>query len=159
MGAVQQSGSVTPGHFVTWVTEGVIRDGGAVPGAQRVLAAFAGANFNDTGDQPLILPPIMTAFQLTGILITNASISLTTAVGGFYPQAFKAGTAIVAAGQVYSALTSANALLSATLAAGVSTTRYSIANLPDWRIYFSLTTPQGAEATADLYLIGIDLTL
>lgn len=159
MVAVQQSGSVTPGHFATWVTEGVIKDGGAVPGAQRVLASFPSANFNDTSDQPLILPPTITAFQLTGILIANASISLTTAVGGFYPQASKGGTAIVAAGQVYSSLTTSSKLLSATLVAGVLTTRYSIAELPDWRIYFSLTTAQGAEATADLYLLGIDLTL
>lgn len=159
MVAVQQSGSITPGHFASWVTEGVIKDGGAVPIEQRVLATFASANFNDTSDQPLILPATITAFQLTGILITNATLSLTTAVGGFYPLAGKAGTAIVAAGQVYSSLTGSSVLLSATFAAGVSTTRYSIANLPDWMIYFSLTTAQGAAAAADIYLLGIDLTL
>lgn len=159
MVAVQQSGSITPGHFASWVTDGVIKDGGAVPGAQRVLASFPSANFNDTSDQPLILPPTMTAFQLTGILITNASASLTLAAGGFYPQASKAGTAIVAAGQVYSSLTASSKLLSATLAAAVATTRYSIANLPDWRIYFALTTAQGTVAAADIYLLGVDLSL
>lgn len=156
---VQQSGNVTPGHAAIWAASGVLRDGGALPIAQRVLAAFPSADFNDTGDQPLILPAAITAFQLTGIIITNASLSLTTAVGGFYPEAFKEGTPIVADTQGYSSLTTAQKLLQATLASFGSTTRFSRTNLPDWAIYFALTTPQGAAATADIYLIGIDLTL
>lgn len=156
--SIQQSGSITPGHSAVWVTDGVIKDGGGLSASQRVLTSFIGANFNDTGDQPLLLPPAITAFMLTGIIITNASISFTTAIGGFYPAAFKAGTALVAAGQVYSSLTTSAKLLSATLAAAVATTRYSVANLPDWKIYLSLTTAQGAAATADCYVLGIDLT-
>lgn len=156
---IQQSGSVTPGHAASWVTDGVIKDAGVLPAAQKVLTAFISADFNDTGDQPLILPPAISAFMLTGIIITNPSLSLTTAVGGFYPQASKAGTPLVASTQVYSSLTDAAKLLSATLAAAVATTRYSIANLPDWKLYFALTTPQGAIATADIYVIGIDLTV
>lgn len=155
---ILQSGSITPGHVASWVTDGVIKDGGAVPAAQKVLTSFFSANFNDTGDQALILPPSISAFMLTGIIITNASISLTTAVGGFYPQASKAGTALVANTQVYSSLTASTKLLAATLAGAVATTRYSIANLPDWRIYFALTTAQGAAATADIYVIGLDLS-
>lgn len=156
---VLQSGSVTPGHAVKWVTDNVIGDAGSLPAAQKVLAYLNNASFNSTADQPIILPSSINAFQLTGILITNASISLTTAAGGFYPAASKAGTAIVAASQVYSTLTASTKLLSATLAAAVATTRYSTANLADWTIYLSLTTAQGAAATADVYLIGIDLTL
>lgn len=155
---IQQSGSITPGHVASWVTAGVIQDGGAVPAAQKVLTSFFSANFNATGDQALILPASISAFMLTGIIITNASISLTTAVGGFYPQASKAGTALVANTQVYSSLTASTKLLSATLAGAVATTRYSIANLPDWRIYFALTTAQGAAATADICIVGIDLS-
>lgn len=155
---VQQSGSITPGHSAVWVTDGVIKDGGPISTQQRVLASLASANFNSTGDQSLILPSSITAFQLTGILITNATLSLTTAAGGFYPLVGQAGTAIVASGQVYSSLTSASKLLSATLVAAVATTRYSIANLPDWKIYLSLTTPQGAAAAADIYILGIDLS-
>lgn len=156
--SVEQSGSVTPGHIATWTTEGVIQDGGALGAAQKVLASFKGANFNDTGDQPIILPARVTAFNLTGILVTNTAVSLTAAVGGFYPAAFKAGTPLVAAAQVYSSLTSINKLLYCTLAAAVPTTRYSRANLADWALYFALTTAQGSAATGDIYIIGIDLT-
>ena len=152
---VEQSGSVTPGHLVRWVTDNVVADGGV---AQKVIASLFGANFNDTSDQPILIPPTITAFQLTGILVTNASLSLTTAAGGFYPQPSKAGTAIVAAGQVYSSLTDANHLLGCTLAGAVATTRYSVNNLPNGYIYFSLTTPQGANATADIFILGTDLS-
>lgn len=157
--SVEQSGNVTPGHAATWVTDGVLKDGGAPPAAQRVLAFYQGADFNDTGDQAIPIPAAITAFQLTGIVITNASLSLTTAVGGFYPQASKSGTPIVAATQAYSTLTTGQKLLNATLASFGSTTRFSAVNLPDAAIYFALTTPQGVAATADIYLIGIDLTL
>jgi len=162
MGFVQQSGVITPGHLPVWVAPGVIGDGGAALAAQRVLASLRGANFNTTNDQPIAIPQRVTAFALTGILVTNASLSLTTAVGGFYPQAAKAGTPIVAAAQAYSALTTANALLNATLAAFGSATRFSSANLGTigglLNIWFSLTTAQPVAATADIFLIGLDLT-
>lgn len=158
MVAVQQSGSVTPGHRAEWVTDGVIKDGGANLGTQQVLTSLRNANFNDIGDQPILLPAEITAFQLTAILITNASVSLTTAAGGFYPQTGKSGTPIVASVQAYSSLTASSKLLVATLAGAVATTRYSRANLPDWAIYLSLTVAQGVAAGADVYLVGIDLT-
>jgi hypothetical protein len=162
MGFVQQSGNITPGHLPVWVAPGVIGDGGAALAAQRVLASLRGANFNTTSDQPIAIPQRVTAFALTGIIVTNASLNLTTAVGGFYPQAAKAGTPIVAAAQAYSALTTANALLNATLAAFGSGTRFSSANLGTigglLNIWFALTTAQPVAATADIYLVGIDLS-
>jgi hypothetical protein len=162
MNGVLQSGNVTPGHSAIWTTDGVIQDGGGTPAAQRVLASLRSANFNVTTDQPILLPNSINAFQLTGIVVTNASLSLTTAVGGFYPQAAKGGTPIVAASQVYSALTTANALLQATLASFGQNTRFSAANLGSVNgllaIWLSLTTAQGAAATADVYLLGIDLS-
>lgn len=157
--AIQQSGNVSPGHTAVWATDGVLMDGGALPGSQRVITSFINANFNDIGDQPLIIPAAITAFMLTGIIVTNASRSLTAAVGGFYPAASKAGTQLVADTQVYSSLTAATKLLSCTLAAAVATTRYSVANLTDWAIYFALTTAQGVDpTTADVYVLGIDLS-
>jgi hypothetical protein len=162
MGAVQQSGIITPGHLPVWVAPGVIGDGGAALAAQRVLASLRGTNFNTTADQPIAIPQRVVAFALTGIYVTNASLSLTTAVGGFYPQAAKAGTPIVAASQVYSALNTGDKLLQATLAAFGSGTRFSSNNLGTigglLQVWFSLTTPQSAAATADCYLVGIDLS-
>ncbi len=158
MGSVLQSGSVTPGHLAKWATDGVIADNGPNAYSERVLASFLSADFNSTFDQPLPLPTSLSAFQLTGIVITNASISLTTAVGGFYPQASKGGTAIVAAGQVYSTLTTSLLLLNATLSSYAQAQRFSRTQLPDWAIYLALTTPQGAAATADVYIKGVELS-
>jgi len=154
---------ITPGHLAIWSTTGVIEDGGVVAVSQRnVLASARSVNFNTTNDQPIAIPQRVSAFQLTGILVTNASISLTTAVGGFYPAAAKAGTALVAAGQAYSTLTSSSLLLYPTLTSFGQNTRFSASNLSAiaglLNIWFSLTTPQGAPATADIYLLGLDLT-
>lgn len=164
MVSVQQTGNVTPGHLATWATTGVIQDGGAIAAAARVLATQFGANFNTIADQPLLINPAITAFQLTSIIITNASVSLTTAVGGFYPAASKGGTPIVSASQAYSSLTSKDLLLAATITTYGQTTRFSADNLSVFAgtsslaIYLSLTPPQGAPATADVYLIGMDLS-
>ena len=160
---VLQSGTVTPGHFATWTTDGVIQDAGALLAAQKVLATIRGANFNSTSDQALVLPPAITAFSISSIIVTNTTISLATAVGGFYPAAAKTGTPIVANTQVYSTLTDATKLMTATLASFGSGTRFSIANLTQatnggLQIFLSLTTANGNNAFADVYLTGMDLT-
>lgn len=127
------------------------------PADFRVVAKRIGANFNVTTDQTL---PIEVAdtddlavtgeqlFTITNILVTNASVSLTTAVGGIYTAAAKSGP-IVSAGQVYSALTAANKFVLLTLSGTALTDVVNQANL-----YLSLTTPQGVAATADVYVYG-----
>lgn len=160
---VQQSGSITPGHLAVWTTIGAIQDGGVVQSSNTILARLLSADFNSILDQPLQIPKVITAFQITGIIITNASLSLTTAAGGFYPTTAKGGTAIVANSQVYSSLSAATKLLSATLVSGVaSATRYSSANCDNvdgyLTIYLSLTTAQGVSATADVFVLGNNLS-
>lgn len=159
---VQQSGSITPGHIPIWVTNGVIGDGGLLQAGNTILAKLLSADFNSILDQSLQLPNTITAFGISSIIVTNASLSLTTAVGGFYPTTAKGGTAIVVNTQVYSSLTTAAKLLNPTLAAGASTTRYSSANVDVisgyLTIYLSLTTAQGVAGTADVYLLGTDLS-
>ena len=148
--SVQQSGSVTPGHLVKWITTGVIGDAGTPANGTPYLAKLLSADFNSILDQPIQFPNTITAFQLTGIVITNASLSLSVAAGGFYPTTAKGGTAIVAAGQVYSSLNAATKLLLATLAANQAATRFSSANLDVidgyLTMYLSLTTAQGVDA-------------
>lgn len=134
-------------------------DAGASPAAQRVLATFINADFNTITDQPIIVPAAITAFQLTAILVTNATLSLTTAAGGFYTAASQGGTPIVANTQVYTTLTNSNLLLSLTRTAFAQSARFSANLLVNNTIYFSLTTPQGVPANADIYLIGIDLSV
>ncbi len=161
MTSVQQSGQITPFHAAMWAANGVIADGGAMP-TGRVIVSGRSLNFNTVNDQPIVFPQWITAFRLANIVVTNASISLTTAAGGFYPAASKGGTPIVANSQVYSALTTSAGLMTATIAAFGTGTRFSSANLAEigglLAIYFSLTTAQGAAATGDIYFIVDNLT-
>jgi hypothetical protein len=154
MTAVQQSGNVTAFHVAQWAANGVIADGGAMP-TGRVIVAGHSLNFNTVLDQPIVFPQWITVFRLASIIITNASINLTTAAGGFYPAASKGGTPIVANTQIYTALNTSDKLMTATLAAFGSGTRFSSANLASIRgllaIYLALTTAQGAAATADVF--------
>lgn len=116
-------------------------------GNEQILGQLIGANFNVTTDQAIPITRIGSQkYVITRIIVTNASISLTTAAGGFYQTTSKGGTAIVANSQVYSSLTAATTVLNPTLA--ISRT-YTLDN-----IYFSLTTAQGAAATGDIFICG-----
>jgi hypothetical protein len=115
-----------------------------------------GANFNVTTDQaiPISVP---TQYMIDVIAISNPSVSLTTAQGGFYTAASKAGVAVVASSQAYTALTTAtanttgNALLATISTAGNTTYFNGFAQSSQIStLYFSLTTAQGAAATADI---------
>lgn len=123
-----------------------------VLGNHAIIGTLRSANFNSTSDQAIPINQTISAFAISDIIITNCSVNMTTAAGGFYPTTSKGGTAIVANTQVYSSLTAASILLRATISAAGSTTRYAISN-----VYLSLTTPQGSAATCDVYLDGIDL--
>jgi hypothetical protein len=137
----------------------------------RLLGKLLGANMNVTTDQAIYLNapqmgPSSTKYRITKITVTNASVSLTTAAGGFYTAVSKGGTTLVSSGQVYSSLTASNIPLDVTLAAGATGFTYNTrptavaqgqtnSTTP---IYFSLTTGQGVAATADIYVYGDDLT-
>jgi hypothetical protein len=122
-------------------------------GRHGLIASLRSANFNSTADQAIAIPSNITSFAITDIIVTNCSTSLTLAAGGFYPTTSKGGTPIVAATQVYSALTASTILLKATVAATPLITRYTVSN-----VYLSLTTAQGSAATCDVFLEGFDLT-
>jgi hypothetical protein len=122
-------------------------------GVNRILCSIRGANFNVTTDQACTIPASVTAWAPTSIVVTNCSTSLTLAAGGVYPATSKGGTALVAAAQVYTALTGATVVLTLTLAANIATTRQTVNT-----VYLSLTVGQGGAATCDFYVIGNDLT-
>lgn len=119
----------------------------------RVLCSIRAANFNTTADQACIIAAGITAWVPTSILTTNCSGTFTLAAGGVYPATSKGGTALVAAAQVYTALTGATVVLGLTLAANIATTRQTVGT-----VYLSLTTGTGSAATCDFYIIGNDLT-
>lgn len=119
-------------------------------GVEQLIGTKLSANFNVTTDQAIPITRIGSQkYLITKIVVTNASISLTTAAGGFYQTTSKGGTAIVANSQTYSALSATTTALNVTLAINRT---YTLDN-----IYFSLTTAQGAAATADIYVFGIVL--
>jgi hypothetical protein len=119
------------------------------PVSSGIMFSLIGANMNVTTDQQLNAHiPSASRYYITRILITNASISLTTAAGGFYTAAGKGGTTLVASSQVYTQLTGANLALAATLASGATNNTFTGAP------YVSLSTAQGAAATADIYVTG-----
>jgi hypothetical protein len=108
------------------------------------------ANMNSTADQAIPISVPSSTYMLDSIVISNASVSLSTAAGGFYTAASKGGTTLVANTQAYSTLTAAavnaaGSSMSATLGTGATTSALNASP-----IYFSLTTGQGAAATADI---------
>ena len=137
--------------FAQWSGGNVINN--TTANTNRILCSIRGANFNVTTDQACVIASSITAYTVTSILVTNCSTSMTVAAGGVYPATSKGGTALVAAAQVYTALTSLTISLLATLAANIATTRYTAATL-----YLSLTLGQGSAATCDFYIFGNDLT-
>lgn len=114
-----------------------------------LLGRLLSANMNVTTDQKISLQA--SKCRVRRILVTNASISLDTAVGGVYTAASKAD-AVVANTQVYSALTSAAKLVDLTIA-----TRGTTDTVATGALFLSLTTAQGAAATADIYVFGDNL--
>lgn len=122
-----------------------------MPSVQGEMSALLGvlksANFNSTADQAISIAA--SKYIIRRIVVATPSTSLTLAVGGLYDAASKGGNAIVAATQVYTALTGSTKFLDLTLAALLTTDVLTAATL-----YLSLTTAQGGVATADVYLFG-----
>lgn len=130
------------------------------PPPTELLFKLIGANFNSggagaTGDQ--LMTPVFSytkyKFRIRRITVDNASISLTTAAGGVYTAAGKTGSIIVAAGQVYSSLTTA------LLALDLTMNLPNLVNPAGTPLYFSLSTAQGATATGDVRAYGDVLTI
>lgn len=123
---------------------------------QILLGELISANMNSTADQQIVMFSAPAKYIIRRIVVTNASVSLTTAVGGVYPQVSKGGTAIVANSQAYSGLNATSKFIDLTIASGY-TSGGSI--LTAKSIYLSLTTAQGTAATADVYVYGDIVTL
>jgi len=117
------------------------------PRPYKCIGRLTGVNMNSTGDQAIALDA-KTAI-IRRIMVYNASASLTLAAGGMYTGASKTGTVLVAATQLYTALTAAGKYLDLTLASAAVTDIVTVAT-----VYFSLTTAQGAAATATLLIFG-----
>lgn len=126
----------------------------ALGARRKLLAVLLGANFNSTADQAMVVAS--SKYIVNQVFIENASVNMTTAAGGIYTAPAKGGVVIVAAATVYTSLTTTAKFKSAALdaTAGGPTTDVMTAGT----LYLSLTTGQGAPATADVYIFGDDLT-
>ena len=116
--------------------------------ALRLLAVYQGVNLNATGDT--VLPIInSSSYSVKTVVVTNASISLTTAAAGLFTAPSAGGPGIVA-----------NAALSALSGPTVVSERTvaSTAVQTGQNLYFNVGTAQGAAATGDVYVYGYDLT-
>lgn len=121
-----------------------------VPVVGDLIGHKLSANMNVTTDQAITMMDGGTKFRVTKITVLNASIDLTTAAGGVYTAASKGGSALVAAGQAYTALSNTAYAVDLTIAATPGKTVWAAGQA----LYLSLTTAQGAAATADIYVYG-----
>lgn len=114
----------------------------------RLLGYAQGVNVNALGDT--VLPIINSSvYSVKFVVVTNASISLTTAAAGLFTAPSAGGTGIVA-----------NAALSACTGPTVVSERTvaSTATQTGQNLYFNVATAQGAAATADVYVYGYDFS-
>lgn len=103
MSAIQQSGSVTPGHLASWTTDGVVQDAGVT--FTNTYGMFSSGvlqvNFNsENTDNPISinLPAGYTRYRIHQILLSGATASLSTATCGVFTATGAGGTAIVTTG-------------------------------------------------------------
>lgn len=130
-----------------------------------ICGRLTGADFNSTADQAIALTaPGAGAYIIRAIWATNPSISMTTAKGSLYAATSKASVipGTTGVGMVWTSLVAATDLvgfLAGTAAPPSSTTTMHFSRFTsNTTIYLSLTTPQGAAATADIYVECLDLS-
>lgn len=122
---------------------------GQSAGGNVRLFELRGANLNVTTDQAFTKIGSFTRYQVTGVMARGLTGNALIAAGGVYTGAAKAGTAIVAAAQVWVALSALDKTLALTVAA-LTDALQATPNL-------SLTTAAGGAATADVFIIGVVL--
>lgn len=116
--------------------------------ALRLIASAQGVNLNTVGDT---IAPILASSRVSvqSIIVTNASVDLTTAELAVYTGAGATGTAVKSAYALSGNTTAAKTVVTA------ATSTDAITGTP---LYIRCTTAQGAAATADVFIYGYDLT-
>jgi len=111
-----------------------------------LLGSVTGVNLNlGATDTPITITSAN--YIVTSVVVTNASINLTTATAGIFNAG--GGVGIIAADQALTALTAAINFRNLTLS-GVGITDRQTAG----QLQVRCGTPQGAAATADFYIFG-----
>jgi hypothetical protein len=124
----------------------------AASSIQQLLFKGSSLNFQLTTDQVLTKVYAGSAYIVTGIYARQRSgAASVVCAGGVYDTAAKGGNAVVAAAQSWVTLAS-GIIVNAALAALAGTT------LLTNTLILSLTTGSTAACTADLYVIGLDVS-
>lgn len=116
-------------------------------GTETTLFKIEGANMNTTADQVFTKLFAFTDYVPIRILAVNHATSLTGTIGGIYTSTAKGGIAVVAASQAWGNLNAADKVMYPAISSA------GMAKLTG-DLYLSLTTPLGASATCDVYVMG-----
>ena len=116
--------------------------------ALRLIASAQSVNLNSVADTVANIL-VSGRVSVQSIIVTNASVDLTTAQLAVYTGAGATGTAVKSA----YALTGNTTAAKTVVTAATSTDAITGPNL-----YVRCTTAQGAAATADVFIYGYDLT-
>lgn len=116
--------------------------------ALRLLASAQGVNLNAVADT---VAPVLDSgrYSVQSVIVTNASVDLTTAQLAVYSGAGATGTAVKSAYALTGNSTPAKTVVTA------ATSTDALTGTP---LYIRCTTAQGAAATADVFIYGYDLT-
>lgn len=114
-------------------------------------------NFNSANTDNAIsisLPTGFTRYRISGIFISGASQTLTTATCGLFTATGAGGTAIVTAATAITVTTASadtNTGIQSLTVNGTNTKFYDLATFPT--LYFRVQTAQGAAATASVVIL------
>jgi len=116
--------------------------------ALRLIASAQSVNLNTVGDT---IAQILVSGRVSvqSIIVTNASVDLTTAQLAVYTGPAAGGTAVKTAYALTGNTTAAKVVVTA------ATSTDAVTSTP---LYIRCTTAQGAAATADVFIYGYDLT-
>jgi|SRR5215472_3714008 len=149
---ILQAGTVTPGHLVNFVTDGVAGDAGVtLPNLGVIFNSTVSVNFNSANtDNPIgiSLPIGMSRYRIHEILISGATASCASATCGVFTQAAGAGLAIVAGGTAVTVSSTTPDAVNTMQSLPISN-QNTIA-LVDGTLFFRVQNAQGSPATANV---------
>lgn len=151
MQSVLQSGSVTPGHLTSWVTDGVLADAGVTyANSYGLLQATAlSVNFHQTGETQILinLPQGYTRYRIENIIISGASVSLVGATASVWTGSGQTGSNPVPVESVTVSTSLVDTINNMQLMDMVNTDQIAFV---DPALFFNVVAPLGSPATANV---------
>ena len=117
--------------------------------ALRLIASAEGVNVNKVADTVANIVNASGKVSVASIIVTNASIDLTTAELAVYTGPAASGTAVKSAYALSGNSTSAKAVVTAATSTDI---------VSGGKLYIRCTTAQGAAATCEVFIYCYDLS-